>query len=239
MAGRPTAPFTLGLAVLTWTSCGFPQVYPARCTGSGRRRRWCSGCWCRSSCSRADPSARPSLRRPRRPGGARAAVPAGTSARQPAGRVRRSSRCCPPSLFFGPLPAWAIGRRSPVGCCSSVLLALGALMVLPLVGPATRRARWRSAWPGDRLVRTGSRRAARHASCGCTTPWRRRGSHDRRQHCWTPAGVARPAHRRRDPVVCRREIIDLPFLVLVYRRWLRADARDAQRVSTPCSRPSA
>ena len=29
---------------------------------------------------------------------------------------------------------------------------------------------------------------------------------------------------------CVAEIIDLPFLFLVYRRWLRADARDAAQV---------
>ncbi len=29
---------------------------------------------------------------------------------------------------------------------------------------------------------------------------------------------------------CIAEVIDLPFLFLVYRRWLRADARDAARV---------
>ncbi len=29
---------------------------------------------------------------------------------------------------------------------------------------------------------------------------------------------------------CIAELIDLPFLLLVYRRWLRADARDAAAV---------
>jgi cytochrome c oxidase assembly factor CtaG len=48
-------------------------------------------------------------------------------------------------------------------------------------------------------------------------------------HSWTPDAL----HDQRVAgavLWCIAEIIDLPFLVLVYRRWLRADARDAAEV---------
>jgi cytochrome c oxidase assembly factor CtaG len=48
-------------------------------------------------------------------------------------------------------------------------------------------------------------------------------------HSWSPSAL----HDQRVAgaiLWCIAEIIDLPFLVLVYRRWLRADARDAAQV---------
>lgn len=51
----------------------------------------------------------------------------------------------------------------------------------------------------------------------------------RDRHSWTPDAL----HDQRVAgaiLWCIAELIDLPFLVLVYRRWVRADARDAARV---------
>ena len=48
----------------------------------------------------------------------------------------------------------------------------------------------------------------------------------RARHAWTPDAL----HDQRVAgavLWCIAEIIDLPFLVLVFRRWVRADARDA------------
>jgi cytochrome c oxidase assembly factor CtaG len=60
---------------------------------------------------------------------------------------------------------------------------------------------------------------------GLTTSW----FDARAVHAWTPGAL----HDQRVAgaiLWCVAEIIDLPFLVLVYRRWIRADARDAAQV---------
>jgi putative membrane protein len=48
-------------------------------------------------------------------------------------------------------------------------------------------------------------------------------------HDWSPEPL-RDQQAAGAILWCMAELIDLPFLVLVYRRWLRADARDAARV---------
>ena len=133
------------------------------------------------------------------------------------------------ALFFGALPAWAI-RYDAVGwLLQLVLLGVGALMVLPLVGlddEASSLAVGLSLAIGSfELVLDALPGIVLRLRNGLTTSW----FDARAVHAWTPGAL----HDQRVAgaiLWCVAEIIDLPFLVLVYRRWIRADARDAAQV---------
>lgn len=129
-------------------------------------------------------------------------------------------------LFFGPLPGWTIESR-PVGWLVQLaLLAVGALMVLPLVGldeEATSLAVGLALAIGSfELVLDALPGVILRLHTGLVTSW-----FDRRSvRPWTPDAL----HDQRVAgaiLWCVAEIIDLPFLLLVFRRWVRADARDA------------
>jgi cytochrome c oxidase assembly factor CtaG len=132
-------------------------------------------------------------------------------------------------LFFGPLPGWAISAP-PVGWLVQLaLLIIGGLMVLPLVGldeDATSLAVGLSLALGSfELVLDALPGVLLRLHNSLVTGW----FDHRARHSWTPDAL----HDQRVAgavLWCVAEIIDLPFLVLVYRRWLRADARDAARV---------
>lgn len=132
-------------------------------------------------------------------------------------------------LFFGPLPGWAIAS-APVGwLLQLVLLVVGALMVLPLVGldeEVSSLAVGLSLAIGSiELVIDAVPGVALRLHTGLVTSW----FTHRSPQSWTPDAL----HDQRVAgaiLWCVAELIDLPFLFLVYRRWLRADARDAARV---------
>jgi putative membrane protein len=129
-------------------------------------------------------------------------------------------------LFFGPVPGWTARSTLLAWLLQAVLLLVGALMVLPLVGldeEATSLAVGLSLAIGSfELVLDALPGVVLRLRNGLVTGW-----FDYRDlHSWTPDGL----HDQRVAgaiLWCIAEIIDLPFLVLVYRRWLRADARDA------------
>jgi cytochrome c oxidase assembly factor CtaG len=132
-------------------------------------------------------------------------------------------------LFFGPLPDWT-ARAEWFGWLLQVaLLGIGALMVLPLVGlddEASSLAVGLALAIGSfELVLDAVPGVVLRLRQGLVTGW-----FDSRDHySWTPDAL----HDQRVAgaiLWCIAEIIDLPFLVLVYRRWLRADARDAAEV---------
>ncbi|MDP9118002.1 MAG: cytochrome c oxidase assembly protein [Actinomycetota bacterium] len=132
-------------------------------------------------------------------------------------------------LFFGPVPAWSI-RSAPFGWGLQLLVVvLGALIVLPLVGPDERPS---SLFVGLSLA-IGSFELVLDAVPGIAlrlhatlvTSY----FHHRASHSWTPT----PLHDQQiagGVLWCVAELIDLPFLLLVFRRWLRADARDAAQI---------
>jgi putative membrane protein len=132
-------------------------------------------------------------------------------------------------LFFGPVAGWAIAA-APIGwLLQLVLLLVGALMVLPLVGldeNATSLAVGLSLALGSfELVLDALPGVVLRLQRGQATTW----FDHRRLHSWTPAAL----HDQQVAgaiVWAVAELIDLPFLLLVYRRWLRADARDAAEV---------
>lgn len=132
-------------------------------------------------------------------------------------------------LFFGPLPGWAI-QSAPLGWLLHLaLLGVGALMVLPLVGlddEVSSLAVGLSLAIGSfELVLDALPGVVLRLKNDLATSW----FDHRSEHSWTP----QPLHDQRVAgaiLWCIAEIIDLPFLYLVYRRWLRVDARDAADV---------
>jgi cytochrome c oxidase assembly factor CtaG len=132
-------------------------------------------------------------------------------------------------LFFGPLPRWTI-EVEPLGwVVQLVLVGVGALMVLPLVGldeDASSLAVGLSLAIGCfELVLDALPGIILRLRNGLGTSW----FDHRSLHSWSPNAL----HDQRVAgaiLWCIAEIIDLPFLVLVYRRWIRADARDAAEV---------
>jgi cytochrome c oxidase assembly factor CtaG len=132
-------------------------------------------------------------------------------------------------LFFGPVPQWSISSAPVNWLLQLALLVVGGLMVLPLVGldeDASSLAVGLSLAIGSfELVLDALPGVVLRLHTGLVTGW----FDSRDIHAWTPAAL----HDQRlagGILWCIAEVIDLPFLVLVYRRWLRADARDAARV---------
>jgi putative membrane protein len=227
-AGR-TAVFAVGLLVLLWASCGFPQVYAD------------SLYWVWTAQTLTLWLAVPILVLAGHP--VQLARSVGGSG-GPLDRVLRSRFCrlvanplVGPALvpilsgvlFFGPVPAWAITAAPAGWLLQLVLLAVGALMVLPLVGldeDASSLAVGLALAIGSfELVLDALPGVVLRLRDGLATSW----FDHRARHAWTPS----PLHDQRVAgaiLWCIAEIIDLPFLFLVYRRWLRADARDAAQV---------
>lgn len=133
------------------------------------------------------------------------------------------------ALFFGPLPGWAIAAP-PVGWVEQVaLVAVGALVVLPLTGAGGARS---SLAIGLSLA-IGSFELVLDAVPGIALRLHRSLSttyfDHRALHAWTPAAL----HDQQiagSVLWCAAELLDLPFLILVYRQWLKADARDAAEI---------
>lgn len=132
-------------------------------------------------------------------------------------------------LFFGPVPAWAVQAPPFAWALDLVLCALGLLALAPLLGPGRRESGLAvaaalsigmielilDAIPGIVL------RLHTHLVTGF---WDHRDTHP-----WSPA----PLHDQQLAgaiVWVVAEAIDLPFLVLAFRRWLRADANDAAEI---------
>lgn len=130
------------------------------------------------------------------------------------------------ALFFGPLPRWAIAAPVFGWIEQLVLVAVGALIVLPLVGAGTPRT---SLAVGLSLA-IGSFELVLDAVPGIALRLHKTLSTSyfdlRPMHSWSPA----PLHDQQIAgavLWCVAELLDLPFLVLVFRQWVRADAKDA------------
>jgi cytochrome c oxidase assembly factor CtaG len=134
-------------------------------------------------------------------------------------------------LFFGPLPAWAIETKPVEWVLQLVLLVVGGLMVLPLVGPdehvGSLAVGLSLAIGSFELVLDALPGVILRLHSGLATSWFDHRAH----HSWTPAAL----HDQQIAgaiVWCVAEVIDLPFLLIVYRRWLRSDAREAAEIDT-------
>lgn len=132
-------------------------------------------------------------------------------------------------LFFGPLPRWAI--TVPVfGWIEQLLVLLvGALVVLPLVGtdeiPSSLRVGLALAIGSFELVLDAVPGIALRLHRTVSTSY----FDARVLHSWTP-GAVHDQQTAGAILWCVAELLDLPFLVLVFRQWIRADARDAAQV---------
>lgn len=133
------------------------------------------------------------------------------------------------ALFFGPLPGWSIAAP-PVGWVEQVVLvAVGGLVVLPLTGAGGPRS---SLAIGLSLA-IGSFELVLDAVPGIALRLHRSLSTSyfthRAVHPWTP-GALHDQQIAGSVLWCAAELLDLPFLILVYRQWLKADARDAAEI---------
>lgn len=132
-------------------------------------------------------------------------------------------------LFFGPVPGWSVGV-APVGWVEQLLvLAAGTLIVLPLVGVENSR----SSLAVGLSMAIGSVELVIDLAPGLALRL-----HDslstsyfdhRTLHPWSP-GALHDQHIGGTVLWCVAALIDLPFLVLVFRQWMRADERDAADV---------
>lgn len=130
------------------------------------------------------------------------------------------------ALFFGPLPRWAIAAPVFGWVEQLVLVAIGALIVLPLVGTGAVRT---SLAVGLSLA-IGSFELVLDALPGLALRLHKTLATSyfdlRPTRSWSPS----PLHDQQIAgavLWCVAELLDLPFLVLVFRQWIRADAKDA------------
>lgn len=226
---RRTVAFLIGIALLAWTTCGFPQVYA----------RSLYSVWTAQTLALllAVPvvllAGRP-LELAQRTPGPRAVV-------EPVLRSRPAQALRNPLvgpmavlvlsvvLFFGPLPGWD-AAMPPLGwVLQVVLVAVGVLIALPLVGGANQAGSLvvglalavgmveliLDAIPGI-VLRLETHTATTYFADRLAHPWSPSALHDQQL-----AGAI---------LWCVAELIDLPFLVLVFTCWVRADRAEAARV---------
>ncbi len=133
------------------------------------------------------------------------------------------------AVLFGPVPGWSI-TYPPVGWLLQLaLLLVGAVMVLPLVGvddDVNSLAVGLGLAIGSlELVIDALPGIVMRLHGSLVTTW-----FDHRQvFAWSPAPLKDQGTAGATLWVIA-ELIDLPFLVLVFRRWLRVDARDAANI---------
>jgi putative membrane protein len=132
-------------------------------------------------------------------------------------------------LFFGPVPGWAAEAAPVLWVEQLVVLAIGALIVLPLVA----LDRTRTSLAVGLSLAIGSFELVLDAVPGIALRLHRTVSTSffshRAMHPWSPAAI----HDQQTAgavLWCVAELLDLPFLVLVFVLWLKADARDAAEV---------
>jgi putative membrane protein len=132
-------------------------------------------------------------------------------------------------LFFGPLPGWAIAAPAFGWALQIVLVAVGGLILLPLIGlddePSSLAVGLTLAIGSFELVLDAIPGIALRMHSGLVTSY----FDHRAAHSWAPSAL----HDQQiagSILWCVSEIIDLPFMLIVYRRWLRADAREAAAI---------
>jgi cytochrome c oxidase assembly factor CtaG len=226
-AGR-TATFAFGLLLLVWTSCGFPAAYDTSLYWVWAARVLVLWLIVPIIVLSGHPVQL-----------ARAARISGSVDRLLRSRPARfvANPLVGPALvpilsavlFFGPLAGWALEFPPVSWLIDLLLLLLGALMVLALLGldgePSSLAVGLSLAIGSFELVLDALPGIVLRLHTTLATSW----FQFRELQPWSPAPL-------RDQQVagailwCLAEVIDLPFLLLVFRRWLQADARDAARV---------
>jgi cytochrome c oxidase assembly factor CtaG len=132
-------------------------------------------------------------------------------------------------LFFGPVPTWAVQNASTAWTLQVGVVVVGAFVTLPLVSPIEQPS---SLAVGLSLA-VGSLELVLDAIPGIalrlhvslvTSYWDHRIARP-----WSPTPL-HDQHIAGAILWCVSEVLDLPFLLLVFRRWLQADARDAAQI---------
>jgi putative membrane protein len=129
-------------------------------------------------------------------------------------------------LFFGPVPGWAIAAPVFGWVLHLVVVVAGGLIVLPLIGlddePSSLAVGLSLAIGSFELVLDAIPGIALRLHTSLVTSY----FDHRPARSWAPSAI-HDQHVAGAILWCVSEVIDLPFLLIVYRRWLRADARDA------------
>ena len=223
---RRTVTFLVGMALLVWTTCGWAEAYRD------------SLYWVWTSQTLALLLVLPILLLAGKP------LDLADALSTHDGAVRRALRSRPARfmsnpvvgpalipvlsvvLLFGPVPEWAVRSDAFAWVLQLVVLAIGALIVLPL---ATTDISSSSLAVGLSLA-IGSLELVLDAIPGIALRLQTKTvTHYfayRSSHSWTPSRI----HDQQlggAILWCVAELIDLPFLLLAFRRWLAADARDA------------
>jgi putative membrane protein len=132
-------------------------------------------------------------------------------------------------FFFGPLPSWAITAPVFGWLLHPVLVGLGGVMLLPLLGIDERVSGMAVAL----TLAIGSVELVLDAIPGIVLRLHHglvSSYFDHRViHSWSNSHL-HDQQTAGSILWVVSEVIDLPFLLLVFRRWLRADARDAAEV---------
>lgn len=130
------------------------------------------------------------------------------------------------ALFFGPVPEWAVRSAAFAWLLQLGLVVVGALIVLPLVGPDVEA----SSLSVGLSLGIGSLELVLDAIPGVVLRLQTKAATGffahRAQHGWSP----HPLHDQQLAGAILwsvAELVDVPFLLLTFRRWLAADARDA------------
>jgi putative membrane protein len=132
-------------------------------------------------------------------------------------------------FFFGPVPGWSIGFPPLGWLVQLVLVGLGCIIALPLVesaATATSLAVGAALAVGlVELLLDAIPGIVMRLSTNPVTNY----FHYRVTASWSPAWL-RDQQIAGGVLWCVAELLDLPFLILVARRWMRADAREAVEV---------
>jgi cytochrome c oxidase assembly factor CtaG len=230
-AKRRTAVFAFGMLLFVWTTCGGPQVYAS------------SAFWMWTSQTLALLLIIPVVVMAGQPVDLGRMVNGERSwglrlVRSRAGRALGNPLVGPALipvlsavLFFGPVPGWAIGS-SAVGWVLQLAVGLaGAFVMLPLVSATDDRGSLAvgiamaigffelllDAVPGI-VLRLQTHISSTFFDHRVAHPWSLAPLHDQQ----LGGGV----------LWCVAELLDVPFLLLVFRRWLKADAAEAARIDT-------
>jgi cytochrome c oxidase assembly factor CtaG len=132
-------------------------------------------------------------------------------------------------LFFGPLPGWAVTLPVIQWLLAPALLVVGGLMLLPLVGidegASTLAVALTLALGSVELVLDAIPGIVLRLHHSLVSPY----FQHRVMHPWSRSHL-RDQQTAGAVLWIVAELIDLPFLLLMFRRWLQADARDAAAV---------
>jgi putative membrane protein len=230
-AARRTWSFGLGLLLFLWITCGFAQAY-----ADSLYWVWTSQQLSLLLIVPVILMAGQPIELARRVGGKRSlpvrlvASPAGAFFANPlVGPVLIPALSV--VLFFGPLAGWAIQYAALGWVLQVLIVAAGALIVLPLVSTDDVRGSMAVAL----ALTIGVFELLLDAIPGIVLRLRTTLVTSYFDHHHTHSWSLTPLHDQQvggAVLWCVSEVIDLPFLLLIYVRWLRADARDAAEIDT-------